>query len=436
MRFSRCLLVLAIVSLLMPAPPVSAQGRFGFVPPADAASAKAGKDADLLPAEPVITQHTGRFNGETVSYTAEVGWIPIRDDGKVVAKMEYVVSTKNDVTDVSKRPLIISFNGGPGTASVWMHLGYTGPRRVTYDDEGFQQRPPAGLEDNPYAILDTADIVYLDPIGTGFSRMVEGEPLHKFHGKLADIQSVGDFIYAFVNKKGRWPSPKFIIGESYGTTRASGLVASVQQRFQMYINGVILVSATELDLDRGPEVTFATSLPTKTATAWYHKHLVPDLQAKPLRTVLAEAEQFAMDEDLTALVKGDHISDAERDTIAAKVARYTGLSKQFVLNLNLRVSYPRHWKELLRDRRLTVGRLDTRYTGIDYDAAGEFPEYSPELADWNGPFGAAINEVPHRAQGTTPRCRTTSGATCGRGRRTRRRTWLTYCARRCATTRT
>jgi carboxypeptidase C (cathepsin A) len=221
--------------------------------------------------------------------------------------------------------------------------------------------------------------------------MVEGEDLHKFHGKLADIQSVGDFIHAYVNKKDRWASPKFIIGESYGTTRAAGLAASVQSRFQMYLNGVILVSATELDVERGPEVDAATSLPTKTATAWYHKHLVPDLQAKPLRTVLAESEAFAMGEYLTALVKGDHLADAERDAIAAKMARYTGLSKEFVLQANLRVSFDRHWKELLRDQRLTVGRLDTRYLGIDLDAAGERPEYSPELADWNGPFGAAIN---------------------------------------------
>ncbi len=385
-RFPAYGLVTVVLFLLVTAWPVSAQ------PPAAAAGAKAGTEADLLPAEPVITQHTGRFNGQTVSYTAEVGWIPIRDDGKVVAKMEYVAYTKNGVTDPRTRPLIISFNGGPGTASVWMHLGYTGPRRVTYDDEGFQQQPPAGLEDNPYSILDTADIVYVDPIGTGFSRMVEGQDLHKFHGKLADIQSIGDFIYTFVNRKSRWASPKFIIGESYGTTRAAGLAASVQSRFQMYLNGVILVSSTQLDVDRGPEVNFATSLPTKTATAWYHKHLVPELQAKPLRAVLAESEAFATGEYLAALVKGDHLSDAERDQVAAKEARLTGLSKEYVLQANLRVSFDRFWKELLRDQRLTVGRLDTRYTGIDFDAAGERPEYSPELADWNGPFGAAVNQ--------------------------------------------
>ena len=203
---------------------------------------------------------------------------------------------------------------------------------------------------------------------------------------------MGDFIHTYVNKKDRWTSPKFLIGESYGTTRASGLVASLQQRFQMWINGVILVSATELDVDRGPEINFATGIPTKTATAWYHKQLPADLQAKPLKTVLAEAETFAMNELLVALGKGDQLSAAERDTVAAKVARYTGLSKDYVLQANLRVDFARHWKELLRDQRYTVGRLDTRYIGIDKDAAGERPEYSPELADWNGPFGAAINK--------------------------------------------
>jgi len=320
MRFSRFLLALAVVSLLVHASPVVAQGRQGGPPPA-AAGAKAGMEADLLPAEPVVSQHTGTFSGQTVAYTAEVGWIPIRDEGKVVAKMGYIAYTKNGVTDVSTRPL----------------------------------------------------------------------DLHRFHGKLADIQSVGDFIYAFINRKGRWPSPKFIIGESYGTTRASGLVASVQSRFQMWINGVILVSATGLDVERGPEVSFATSLPTQTATAWYHQQLAPDLQAKPLRDTLAEAETFAMGEYLAALVRGDQLTDAERDAIATKVARYSGLDKDYVLQANLRVSFPRHWKELLRDQRMTVGGLDTRYLGIDIDAAGERPEYSPELADWNGPFGAAIN---------------------------------------------
>jgi carboxypeptidase C (cathepsin A) len=288
--------------------------------------------------------------------------------------------------------MIFSFNGGPGTASVWMHMGYTGPRRVTYDDDGFAQRPPSGLEDNPHSIIDVADIVYMDPIGTGFSRMVEGEDLHKFHGKNADIQSVGDFIHTFLIRKDRWASPKFVIGESYGTTRAAGLAGSLLSRFQIYLNGVVLVSMTGLDLDRGPDVGYAMALPQRTATAWYHHQLNADLQRKPLKEVLAEAETFASGEYLTALAKGDRINAAERDQIAQKVARLTGLDAGYVKTADLRVDARRFWKELLRDQRLTLGRLDSRYLGIDKDAAGENPEYDPALADWNGPFGNAVNK--------------------------------------------
>ena len=168
---------------------------------------KAGKEAELLPPEPVVTQHTARIEGQAIPYTAEAGWLPIRDDGKLMAKMFYIAYTRNGVQDLGARPLIFSFNGGPGTASVWMHMGYTGPRRVSYDDDGFAQRPPIGLEDNPHSILDAADIVYIDPVATGFSRMVEGEEVHKYHGKLADIQSVAEFIHLYLVKKDRWMSP-------------------------------------------------------------------------------------------------------------------------------------------------------------------------------------------------------------------------------------
>jgi carboxypeptidase C (cathepsin A) len=241
-------------------------------------------------------------------------------------------------------------------------------------------------------VLDVTDIVYLDTIGTGFSRMMEGEDLRKFHGKLSDIQSVGDFINAYVSKNDRWSSPKFVIGESYGTTRAAGLAQSLQSRFQIFLNGVILVSMTGLDIERGPDVTHATQLPTKTATAWYHKQLSADLQGKALKDVLAEAENFAMGEYLLALMKGDRISNAERDAVAGRFARLTGLTRDYVVSANLRVSMQRFWKELLRDQRMTVGRLDSRYLGVDRDAAGENPEYDHALADWNGPFGAAVNK--------------------------------------------
>jgi carboxypeptidase C (cathepsin A) len=385
------LMALAVVALLPG--PVAAQGGRGAPPAAAPAAAanKAGKEADLLPNDPVVTQHSSRINGQMISYTAEAGWLPIRDDGKIAAKMFYVAYTKNGVQDLSARPLLFSFNGGPGTASVWMHMGYTGPRRVVYDDNGFAQRPPAALEDNPHSILDAADIVYIDPVATGFSRMVEGEDLHKYHGTLSDIQSVAEFIRLYLVKKDRWASPKFVIGESYGTTRASGLAGYLLSRHQVYLNGVVLVSMTDLNVERGPDVSVAMGLPQRAATAWYHHQLPADLQGRPLRQVLDGVEAFAMGDYVQALLKGDRLTDAERSGIAQRVARYTGLTPEYVLSANLRIDARRFWKELLRDQRLVTGRLDSRYLGVDRDAAGENPEYDPAMADWNGPFSNAVN---------------------------------------------
>ena len=352
---------------------------------------KAGTEAELLPDEPVVTQHSGRINGQRVSYTAEAGWLPIREDGKLTAKMFYIAYTRDGIEDKSTRPLIFSFNGGPGTASVWMHMGYTGPRRVVYDDDGFALRPPGDLEDNPHSILDAADIVYIDPIATGFSRMVEGEDLHKYHGTLSDIESVGEFIRLYILRKDRWMSPKFLIGESYGTTRASGLAGYLVDRHQLYLNGVILVSMTGLNVDAGGDVSYATSLPYLAATARYHRQLAEDLHAMPIQEFLDEVEAFAMDDYLRALVKGDRLEDAERTDMARRVARYTGLTSEYVMSTNLRIDSRRFWKELLRDQRLTVGRLDSRYLGVDMDAAGEHPEYDPAMSDWNGAFSDAVN---------------------------------------------
>ena len=387
-RFSR-LAVLVLMLAAIPAAVADAQAPAQEARPAGAP--KAGPDAALLPAEPVVTQHSIRIGQPTVAYSAEAGWLPIREDGKVVARMFYVAYTRTGVTDPSNRPLIFSFNGGPGTASVWMHVGYTGPRRVVYDEDGFALRPPGTIEDNPNSILDVADIVYLDPVATGFSRMMEGEDLHHFHGKLADIRSVAEFIRLYLVRKDRWMSPKFVIGESYGTTRAAGLAGYLLNQHQIYLNGVILVSMTGLDIESGPDVSYATALPQYAATAWYHKQLPADLQAKPLRAVLDEVEAFALNEYLPALVKGHGLPDAERDGMAQRVARYTGVTAEYVKSTNLRIDARRFWRELLRDQRLTVGRLDSRYIGVDRDAAGEGPEYDPALADWNGTFGNVIN---------------------------------------------
>ena len=359
---------------------------------ADEGHSVAGTEAALVPDEPVVTSHTAQIEGQTVRYSVEVGWLPIREEGRLTAKMSYIAYTRDGIEDLSVRPLLFSFNGGPGTASVWMHLGYTGPRRVVYDDDGFAVMPPGTLEDNPHSILDVADIVYIDPIATGYSRMVEGEELHKYHGTLTDIRSVGEFIRLYLVRKDRWLSPKFLIGESYGTTRASGLAEHLLRQHRIYLNGIVLVSMTDLNVEQGTDVAYATALPQLTATAWYHGQLSDDLQARPLRDVLDEGERFAMGEYLSALVQGDRIGANERDDVAHAVARLTGVTPDYVVATNLRIDARRFWKELLRDRRLTVGRLDSRYLGVDRDAAGEHPEYDPALADWNGAFSNAINQ--------------------------------------------
>jgi carboxypeptidase C (cathepsin A) len=378
---ARCLI--PVVVLLVPVIGVSAQQA---APPAPTAPVELKESTS-------VTKHTIEVGGQRIPYTATAGTIVLRDDKqKAEASVFYVAYTRDDVTDRARRPMFYSFNGGPGTASVWMHMGFTGPRKVVYDDEGMMPAPPFRLENNAHAILDIADIVFIDPVGTGFSRMAPGEDPHKFHGVMEDIRSVGEFIRLYTTRNSRWDSPKFLIGESYGTTRAAGLVNHMQDAHQMYFNGVILVSMTGLDYQSGTDVGFALSLPHYTATAWYHKALPTDLQSKPLRAVLQESEQFAMGAYVDALLKGDKLSTAERDTVATQVGRLAGLSKEYVINSNLRIDRGRFRKELLRSRGLTVGRLDSRYTGVDRDAAGATNEYDPAMEAWNGPFAAVIND--------------------------------------------
>jgi carboxypeptidase C (cathepsin A) len=381
-----CLIPLGSISAQQPAPAAA--------PPATAAPSKDTiAPASELKETTSVTKHVVEVGGQRIAYTATAGTILLRDDkNKPEASVFYVAYTRDDVTDRAKRPMFYSFNGGPGTASVWMHMGFTGPRKVVYDDEGMMPAPPFRPADNDQSILDIADIVYIDPVGTGFSRMAPGEDPHKYHGVMEDIKSVGEFIRLYTTRNSRWDSPKFLIGESYGTTRAAGLVNYMQDTHQMYFNGVILVSMTGLDFQAGSDLGFALALPHYTATAWYHKALPQDLQSKPLKTVLQESEQFAIGGYLDALVKGDKLATAERDAVAAQVGRLAGLSKEYVINSNLRIDRGRFRKELLRDRGLTVGRLDSRYTGVDKDAAGATNEYDPAMEAWNGPFAATIND--------------------------------------------
>lgn len=308
----------------------------------------------------VTTEHAVTINGQVVPYRATAGTLPVfNSDNEATASLFYVYYERTDVQDREQRPLTISFNGGPGSGSLWMHIGYTGPRNLIIDDEGFPVQP-YGYRENPYSILDVTDIVYVDPVNTGYSRAVDGVDAAQFFGVNEDIAYLADWIRLFVTRQGRWASPKFLIGESYGTTRVSGLARRLQGSNWMYLNGVILVSPTSLGIDRGGPVGQALTLPHYAATAWYHHQLEPSLQERELDDLLAEVETFTVDEYIPALVRGGFLDDSRRNEIAGRIAQYAGVSQQFVLNNNLTIPIG-HWrKELMRDGRLTVGRLDAR----------------------------------------------------------------------------
>ena len=346
------------------------------------------------------TKHTTKINGEKIKYSATTGTQPVWDeDGNPTASLFYTYYQRTDIKDNSKRPLMISFNGGPGSASVWMHVAYTGPRILNVDNEGYPLQP-YGVKTNPYSILDVADIVFVNPVNTGYSRVLpnkEGKMPSKeqqkkmFFGVNADVKYLADWITTFVSRNNRWRSPKYLIGESYGTTRVSGLALALQQKQWMYINGVILVSPTDIGIKRDGPVKAANRLPYFAAAAWYHQALSADLQAKDLDDLLPEVEQFTLNQYLPALAKGGFISNDEKQKIAEQVALYSGLSVEVVLANNLDINNNFFWKELLRSRKQTIGRLDSRYLGIDKKVAGSRPDYNAELTSWLHSFTPAIN---------------------------------------------
>ncbi|MCA4896382.1 MAG: carboxypeptidase [Cytophagales bacterium] len=346
-----------------------------------------------LPAESAVNS-TGNvtIKGKAIPYKVTAGTQPVWNaEGKPSASLFYTYYERSDVSDKSRRPLIISFNGGPGSASVWMHVAYTGPKVLNIDSEGFPVQP-YGIHDNPHSILDVADIVYVDPVNTGFSRILDPKAEKTtFFGVNADIKYLGDWVDNFVSRQGRWTSPKYLIGESYGTTRVSGLALDLQNNHWMYLNGVILVSPTELGIKRDGPVNDALSLPYYTAAAWYQKALPADLQQKDLMDVLAESEAFTVNEFIPALSRGGFLEEAKKKQIAASVSRYSGLSERTVMQHNLAVPTQYFWKDLLREKGFTVGRLDSRYLGIDKQQAGSSPDYNSELTSWLHSFTPAIN---------------------------------------------
>jgi len=348
----------------------------------------------------VVTQHKTTVNDVSFPYSATTGTQPVwNDDGKPVAAVFYTYYQRTDIKDKSKRPLLISFNGGPGSASVWMQIAYTGPKALKVDSEGYPLQP-YGTKPNPYSVLDTADILFVNPVNTAYSRvlpdkdgkmMSRDEQAKMFFGVNADVRYLAEWINTFVTRNERWQSPKFLIGESYGTTRVSGLALALQNMQWMYLNGVVLVSPTEIGIKREGPVDVANRLPYFAATAWYHKALPAELQQLDLYDLLPKVEAFTINEYLPALAKGAFISAEEKDRIARQVAQYSGLSLKAVLQNNLDIPNPYFWKELLRERGQTVGRLDSRYLGIDRREAGDSPDFNAELTSWLHSFTPAIN---------------------------------------------
>jgi carboxypeptidase C (cathepsin A) len=388
-------LVLAVLAVLLVLSP--ALGQPAASPPADKA-AKADTPPKPAPEEKsAVTHHTLTLDGKTLPYTATAGTLQLKDDdGTVKALVFYIAYTLDGVKDPATRPVTFSFNGGPGAASLWVHMGAFGPRIVARDAEGMNGGPPPGrLVDNENSILDVTDLVFIDPVSTGFSRPAPGQDPKQFHGVNKDIQSVSDFVRLWVTRNQRWASPKFVAGESYGTTRAAGLAFYLAERYGMAINGVALISSIlnwqDQDFHVGNDTPCFIHLPTYAAAAWYHKKLPPELSGDLFKT-LAEVEAFALDEYAPALLQGDRLPDARRKEIAARVARYTGLSQAYVERSNLCVEIERFTKELLRDQGKTLGRLDTRFTGVDLDAAGEYTEYDPASVALDSPYAAAVND--------------------------------------------
>lgn len=353
---------------------------------------------------PVVSKHSVRVGGRTLNYTTTTGFMPIRNavTGETEARIFYMAYTLDGVPTGEKRPLMFSFNGGPGSASVWLHLGALGPRRIKMLDDGMMPPPPYEMEDNQQTWLTETDMVFIDPVGTGYSRAARPELAGKFFGVNGDIESVGEFIRMYLTRNERWMSPLFLVGESYGTTRASGLSNWLFDH-GVGLNGIILVSTVmnfqTIRFANNNDMPLVLIFPSYATTAWYHKKLSPALQSRTVTQVADEARKFAANEYMPAMMRIDSLSTAERDTLAERFSSYTGLGKQFVINNNFRVELGEFMKELLRDRRRTVGRLDSRFLGIDRDAGGDSTDSDPSMNAIRPPYTSAFNDYVRRELG-------------------------------------
>lgn len=341
----------------------------------------------------IVTEHSITIDGKTYDYIAETGFQPVwNDTGKAIASLHYTYyKVKTDDTEM--RPLAISFNGGPGAASVWMHIGYTGPVLLNVDEEGYPVQP-YGLKPNEHSILDVADIVYVNPVNTGYSRVLDKEidAKKQFFGVNQDIKYLAAWISSFVHRKDKWLAPKYLIGESYGTVRSSGLALQLQNAHWMYLNGVILVSPTNLGIKRDGPIADANNLPYYAVTAWYHSRLNSKLQAMKIEELAQMVEEFTIEEYIPALQYGSDLEKERYQNLVAKIAEYSGLSEEEVSDHNLTIPRNYFWKALeRRESGYTIGRLDSRYRGLDSQLAGTRPQYNAELTTWLHAFTPPIN---------------------------------------------
>ena len=347
--------------------------------------------------EPSVTSHSITLNGKKLNYTATAGHLLMYDDkGIEKAKIFYIAYVKDGVEQPSSRPVTFSFNGGPGSSSVWLHMGALGPKRVLMTEEGLNTPPPFELVENQYSWLDETDLVFIDPVETGFSRPATDVEKKEFTGYDEDIKSVGDFIHRYITRNSRWNSPKYLVGESYGTTRAAGLSGYLQDRHGMYLNGIVLISAVmnfqTLAFSTGNDLPYVLFLPGFAATAYHHgktdQTRFPDFDA-----FLQEVEDFASTEYMTALMKGDQLTESEREMLAGQLSSFTGLSADFIESHHFRIDTRSFTKELLRDENKTVGRFDGLVTGIDFKPAGTGYDYDPSYyRSVYGAYTMAIND--------------------------------------------
>ena len=360
-------------------------------------------EAEIKEEAPVITSQQLELAGETLRYRATTGKMPLKDArDKIVAQMFYTAYTLDSDAAPAQRPLIFVFNGGPGAASIWLHMGALGPRRVDMGEEGFMPPPPFRLIDNAYSWLDLGDLVFIDPVGTGFSRASDPDDNKKYWGLQADLEAVGEFIRLYLSRNQRWTSPLYLAGESYGTTRAAGLAGHLIDR-GIAFNGVILISTImnfqTARFTKANDLPYALFLPSFCAAAHYHGQLPAELQARELRELLSEVADWSESDYTVALAKGDRLSPDERGAIAARLARYTGLSERFVLGADLRINIMSFCKELLRDDKRAVGRLDARFVGIMASAEGQTFDFDPSMQAIVPPYSAVYNQYAREELG-------------------------------------